>query len=64
VNQDQHHLMMGFEPFQPETVGDHKNTTEGHCPCSQHGVEKTQCRSRDQDHIVEKCPEQVLLDGL
>jgi hypothetical protein len=56
--------MMGFEPFQPETVGDHKNTTEGHCPCSQHGVEKTQCRSRDQDYIVEKCPEQVLLDGL
>ena len=48
---------------QPQAVRDHKYTAESHGSGSQHGVEQAGCRSRDQDHIIEERPKQVLLDG-
>jgi hypothetical protein len=47
---------------QSQTVADYKHTAESHCSRSQHWIEQSQGRGRDEHGIVEESPEQVLLD--
>lgn len=47
---------------QAQTVANHKNTAKCHGAGGQHRVEQAERRSWDQDYVVEKSPEQVLLN--
>ena len=47
---------------QTKAVADNEHAAECHCASSQHWIEESQNRSRDEDDVVEECPEQVLLD--
>ena len=48
---------------QPETVANDKDTAESHRAGCEHRVQKAKRSGRDQDHVIEEGPEQVLLDG-
>src|SRR4051812_8426260 len=54
--------LLDLHPTQPQTITNHKHAAKRHCACGQHWVEITERRCRDQYHVVEKGPEQVLLD--
>ena len=51
-----------FYLTQPQTIGHHKHAAERHCTRSQHWIQISEGGCRDQHHVVEKCPEQVLFD--
>ncbi len=59
-----------FLPLQPQAVTDHAHAAQCHCRTRNHRVEqeavnrvKDACRYRNADYVVDKRPEQVLLDG-
>ncbi len=62
-------------PVQEEAVGDDGNTADSHGQCRKYGMQLSEeigeelewiqhaCRNRNENDIVEECPEEVLFHG-
>jgi predicted nuclease of predicted toxin-antitoxin system len=49
-------------PLQPQCIPDHNQIAQPHRDGREHGAEETERRQRHARGVIEKCPEQILLD--
>ena len=56
-------LLLYFLSAQAQTIRHHKHAAERHRSSGKHGIHISQSGGGDEDRIVEKRPEQILLDG-
>ena len=60
--QESRQIRLNLLPAQPQAVRHHKDTAKSHRASRKHRVQISKRSGRDQHHVIDKCPEQILLD--